>query len=103
MSAARSQVDSAPNSSLALSSVNWITAGWKADPLKYERYRTLAIHDTSKPETIIVEQEALGTSASTGEFALPNIVVLTVRNGQIAYLRDYVNILAAAAAIGRDI
>jgi ketosteroid isomerase-like protein len=83
--------------------VNWIAAGWKANPLKYERYRTLAIHDTNDPETIIVEQEALGTSASTGEFALPNIVVLTVHNGQIAHLRDYVNIPAAAAAIGRDI
>src|SRR5580692_10302826 len=82
--------------------VNWITAGWKAYPLKYERYRTLAIHDTSDPETIIVEQEALGTSAFTGEFALPNIVVLTARNGQIARLRDYVNIPAAADAIGRD-
>ena len=82
--------------------VNWIAAGWKAYPLKYERYRTLAIHDTGDPGTIIVEQEALGTSASTGEFALPNIVVLTVRNGQIARLRDYVNIAAAAGAMGRD-
>ena len=82
--------------------VNWIAAGWQAYPLKYERYRTLASYDTSDPETIIVEQEALGTSASTGEFALPNIVVLTVRNGQIARLRDYVNILAAGAAMGRD-
>ena len=83
--------------------VNWIAAGWKAFPLKYERYRTLAIHDTSDPETIIVEQEALGTSASTGEFMLPNILVLTVRNGQVARLRDYVNILAAVAAMGRDL
>jgi ketosteroid isomerase-like protein len=83
--------------------VNWIAAGWEAYPLKYERYRTLAVYDTDDPETIIVEQEALGTSTSTGEFALPNIVVLTVRNGQIARLRDYVNILAAAAAVGRDL
>jgi ketosteroid isomerase-like protein len=82
--------------------VSWIAAGWKASPLKYERYRTIAIHDTNDPEKIIVEQEALGTSASTGEFALPNIVVLTARNGQITRLRDYVNILAAAAAMGRD-
>ena len=66
------------------------------------RARTLAIYDTNDPDTIIVEQEALGTSTSTGEFALPNIVVLTVRNGQIAHLRDYVSILAAAAAMGRD-
>jgi ketosteroid isomerase-like protein len=83
--------------------VNWIAAGWQANPLKYERYRTLAIHDTSDPETIIVEQEGIGTSSSTGEFALPNIIVLTVRNGQIAHLRDYVNILAAAAAMGHDV
>ncbi|MGW4639278.1 nuclear transport factor 2 family protein [Sphaerisporangium sp. NPDC004334] len=83
--------------------VNWIAAGWKAGPLKYERYRTLAVHDTGDPKTIIVEQEALGTSTATGEFALPNIVVLTVRDGQIVRLRDYVNILAAAAAMGRDV
>jgi ketosteroid isomerase-like protein len=82
--------------------VSFMAAGWRAYGLKYERYRTLAIHDTSDPETIIVEQEALGTSASTGEFALPNIVVLTARKGQITRLRDYVNILAAAAAMGRD-
>jgi ketosteroid isomerase-like protein len=82
--------------------VSWIAAGWKAYPLKYDCYRTLAIYDTNDPETIIVEQEALGTSASTGEFALPNIVVLTVRNGQVARLRDYVNIPAAADAMGGD-
>ena len=51
----------------------------------------------------IAEQEALGVSASTGEFTLPNIIVLTARNGQIVRLRDYVNIMAAAAAIGHDI
>ena len=83
--------------------MNWIAAGWKAYPLKYERYRTLAIYDTSDPETIIVEQEVLGTSESAGEFTLPNIVVLTARNGQIIRLRDYVSIPAAAAAMGRGI
>jgi ketosteroid isomerase-like protein len=83
--------------------VNWVAAGWQANLLKYERYRTLAIHDTSDPETIVVEQEAVGTSASTGEFALPNLVVLTVHKGQIVRLRDYVNILAAAAAMGHDV
>jgi ketosteroid isomerase-like protein len=83
--------------------VNFIAAGWQAYGLKYERYRTHAIYDTSDPGTIIVEQEVLGTSATTGEFALPNIVVLTARNGQITRLRDYVSIPAAAAAVGRDI
>jgi len=82
--------------------VSWIAAGWKAYPLRYERYRTLAIYDTGDPGTIIVEQEALGSSAASGEFALPNIVVLTVRHGQISRLRDYANIAAAAAVMGRD-
>lgn len=83
--------------------VDWIAAGWRASPLKYERYRTLAIHDTNDPDTIIVEQEVLGISATTGEFTLPNVIVLTARNGQIARLRDYVNILAATAAMGQEI
>jgi ketosteroid isomerase-like protein len=82
--------------------VNWIAAGWQANALKYERYRTIAIHDTGDPDTIVVEQEVTGTSATTGEFTLPNIVVLTARDGRIAHLRDYVNLLAAAAAIGRE-
>ena len=82
--------------------VSWSTAAWQTNTFSYERYRTLAIHDTSNPDTIIVEQEAVGTSAAAGEFALPNIVVLTVHNGQITQLRDYVNVLAAAAAMGRD-
>jgi len=81
--------------------MSWTTEVWNTNTFKYERYRTLAIHDTNDPDTIIVEQEAVGTSAAGGEFALPNIVVLTVRDGQIVRLRDYVNILAAAAAIGR--
>jgi hypothetical protein len=54
--------------------VEWSAAGWQANPLKYERYRTLAIHDTGDPDTIIVEQEAIGTSPVTGEFTLPNSV-----------------------------
>jgi uncharacterized protein len=83
--------------------VNFMAAGWQAYGLKYERYRTQAIHDTGDPETIVVEQEVLGTSASTGAFALPNLIVLTARNGQIIRLRDYVSIPAAAAAMGVDI
>jgi ketosteroid isomerase-like protein len=82
--------------------VDWIAAGWEANPLRYEQYRTLVVHDTGSPETIIVEQEAVGTSSVTGPFTLPNIIVLTARNGQVTHLRDYVNILAAAAALGRE-
>jgi ketosteroid isomerase-like protein len=83
--------------------VDWIAAGWRSGPLRYDRYRTLAVHDTTDPDTLVVEQEAVGTSATTGAFALPNLVVLTVREGRIVRLRDYVNIPAAAAAMGQDL
>jgi ketosteroid isomerase-like protein len=73
--------------------MRWTTSVWPA--AKFASYRTLAIHDTADPNTIIVEQEAVGA-----DFALPNIIVLTVRDGQIAHFRDYVNILAAEAVIG---
>ncbi|QUQ62618.1 nuclear transport factor 2 family protein [Kutzneria sp. CA-103260] len=75
--------------------MRWSTSMWHNNSVRYERYRTRAVHDTADPDTIIVEQEAVGA-----DFALPNIVVLTVRDGQIAHLRDYVNILAAEAVIG---
>ncbi|HEY3504225.1 MAG TPA: nuclear transport factor 2 family protein [Actinocatenispora sp.] len=84
--------------------VGWISAGWRTLPLRYERYRTIAVHDTGEPATIVVEQEAIGRNASTGrDFVLPNIVVLTVHGGRITRLRDYVNVLAAADAAGRPI
>jgi ketosteroid isomerase-like protein len=82
--------------------MDWITEVWSAYPLRYDSYRTLAVHATSDPETIVVEQEALGTSGSAGAVTLPNIMVLTAHNGQITHLRDYVNIMAAEAAIGAD-
>ena len=80
--------------------VGWMAQLWQANLITYEHYRTLAIHDTTDPATIIVEQDAVGTSTATGAFALPNIMVLTVHNGQTTRLRDYVNILAAEAALG---
>lgn len=80
--------------------VDWVTEGWRSGPLHYERYRTVAIHDTGDPATIVVEQEVTGTSAATGAFTLPNLLVLTVHNGQVGHLRDYVNLPAAAAAMG---
>lgn len=77
--------------------VDWIVAGWAAGVPRYAGYRTLAVHDTGDPGTVVVEQEARGEGV-----ALPNVVVLTVRNGEIARLRDYVDVGAAAAALGHD-
>jgi uncharacterized protein len=75
----------------------FMQANWVMSPLRYVAYRNVVVHETADPEVIVVEQTAAGTSAATGrEFALPNIVVLRVRGGQIVRIRDYVNVLAAA-------
>ena len=83
--------------------MSFITAFWSTSPLRYERYRTIAIHGTADPDTIVVEQEVEGTSSTTGSFVLPNIMVLKTRNGQIAHLRDYANLLAVEEATGSPV
>jgi ketosteroid isomerase-like protein len=82
----------------------FMAANWEKSPLHYKAYRNVVIHETADPGVIIVEQEATGTAATTGrDFALPNIVVLTVRDGRIVRFRDYVNVLAVAEAAGRPL
>jgi ketosteroid isomerase-like protein len=80
--------------------MSFITAFWNTSPLRYERYRTIAIHRTADPDAIVAEQEVEGISSTTGPFVLPNILVLKTRHGQIAHLRDYANLLAVEAATG---
>lgn len=80
--------------------MSFITAFWSTSPLRYERYRTIAIHGTADLDTIVVEQEVEGTSSTTGPFVLPNVMVLTVRHGQIAHVRDYASLPAVEAATG---
>jgi ketosteroid isomerase-like protein len=80
--------------------MKFVVAGWKG-PLRYERYRTLSAWTTDEPGTVVVQQEVHGTSATTGPFVLPNLVVLTVADGEIRHLRDFVNLLAAFDALGQ--
>ncbi len=80
--------------------IGFVSAFWRTTPLRYERYRTIAVHSTADPDTIVVEQEVEGTSSTTGPFVLPNVLVLTVRGGEIAHVRDYANLVALEAATG---
>jgi ketosteroid isomerase-like protein len=80
--------------------MGFIAAFWASTPLRYERYRTIAIHGASDPDTIVVEQEVEGTSSTTGSFVLPNVMVIKTRHGQIAHVRDYASLPAVEAATG---
>jgi ketosteroid isomerase-like protein len=80
--------------------LNFITAFWGSGPLKYERYQTVAVHLTADPGTIVVDQEVAGTSGTTGSFVLPNLMVMTFRDGEIVHVRDFANLCAVDAAVG---
>lgn len=82
--------------------MEFVVASWDG-PLRYERYETLSAYTTNDPGTVVVQQDVHGTSATTGPFVLPNLVVLTVAGGRIQHYRDFVNIPAALEAMGHGL
>ncbi|MGI5132678.1 nuclear transport factor 2 family protein [Pseudonocardia sp. CA-107938] len=74
--------------------VAFIAANWERSPLRVERYRTVSLLETTDPNTIVVEQEASGTTRAGRPFTAPNLVILTVRDGRIRRFRDYLNLAA---------
>ncbi|MGK5741071.1 nuclear transport factor 2 family protein [Micromonospora sp. URMC 103] len=71
-----------------------------AFPVRFDACRTIAIHDTTDPNTIVVEYELTGTSTRTQRQATAAfVVILTVRDGRIAVWREYQNALAIQQAL----
>ncbi|MFF4955977.1 nuclear transport factor 2 family protein [Streptomyces sp. NPDC001222] len=77
-------------------------AAWDASPALPERILEVAVHTSTDPEVIIVEQTVTGTVTGTGEpFAFPGLVVMRVRGGALVRVRDYMDGLCMARALGR--
>jgi uncharacterized protein len=71
-----------------------------AFPIRINACRTLAIHDTSDPNTIVVEYELTATSTQTNQEGTTTFIgVLTVRDGKIALWREYQNTMAIQQAL----
>ncbi|MFF3331329.1 nuclear transport factor 2 family protein [Streptomyces sp. NPDC002888] len=67
-------------------------AAWGASPARPESVVEVAVHDSTDPEVIVVEQIVTGTLATTGErFQVPGLLVMRVRDGSIVHVRDYVH------------
>ncbi len=67
-------------------------------PVRFDGCRTVAVHDTTDPDTIVVEYELTGTSTVTNRQATAAFIgVLTTREGKIARWREYQNSVAIAA------
>jgi ketosteroid isomerase-like protein len=78
----------------------YIRAGHASIPFRFDDCRTIAVHETTDPQTIVVEYELHATMTATGARAsAPFIGVLTARDGRIARWREYQNPVAIAAAM----
>nr|WP_042187174.1 nuclear transport factor 2 family protein [Kibdelosporangium sp. MJ126-NF4]CEL17869.1 hypothetical protein [Kibdelosporangium sp. MJ126-NF4]CTQ90908.1 hypothetical protein [Kibdelosporangium sp. MJ126-NF4] len=79
-------------------------AGRDALPVTFTECNTIAIHDTTDPEIIVVEYELVATMNATGErHSAQFIGVLTVRDGKIVHWREYqdtARITKALAGVG---
>jgi ketosteroid isomerase-like protein len=70
--------------------------------VRLEEFRGVAVHETTDPEVIVAEHAIVGTATASGlPCSIANLLVLTVRDGRIVRQRDYLDVLAAAAAAGR--
>ncbi|MFB7954015.1 nuclear transport factor 2 family protein [Streptomyces sp. NPDC056045] len=76
-------------------------AAWGASPVQVEEIRRVAAHETADPEVVIAEHVVVGT-LPTGRtaFTVPGLLILHVRSGLIARVRDYMDGLGVAGARG---
>src|SRR4051794_39476510 len=71
-----------------------------AAPIRIDACRATAVHQTTDPDTVVVEYELTATSLRSGrQGTSPFIGVLTVRDGRIALWREYQNTAAVQAAL----
>jgi ketosteroid isomerase-like protein len=69
--------------------------------MTFTEFRNVRVHETADPGTIICEYDLHGVVTRTGEpFVFSYILLITVRNGQIALVRDYMDTFAMTAALG---
>lgn len=76
-------------------------AGRAADPHLRREVANVTVHETTDPEVVVGEFEYRCSSEETGEFSIPCVFVLRVRDGEIVESRDYIDPLARPRAFGR--
>ncbi|TCC34583.1 nuclear transport factor 2 family protein [Kribbella capetownensis] len=70
-------------------------------PVRFDRFTTLALHETLDPEVAVIEYELAGETTATGERGAARFIgVLRVRDGKIAGWREYQNTAAIQQALG---
>jgi ketosteroid isomerase-like protein len=76
--------------------------GWAAVPLRLDDVRNLRLHETTDPEVIVGEHDLVGVGTDNDRpFTFPFVWVLQARDGQVAVLREYLNVISVALATDR--
>ncbi|MFF7073160.1 nuclear transport factor 2 family protein [Streptomyces pseudovenezuelae] len=74
------------------------------DHIDLRDFPEVRIHETTDPETIVVEMRGVGRVVATdGPFEMTYVAVVTVRDGLIVSYRDYWDPLAALALDGTSL
>ncbi|NGO70741.1 nuclear transport factor 2 family protein [Streptomyces sp. SB3404] len=77
-------------------------AAWGRSPAQPQEIRDVVVHESTDREVLTVEQTVAGTVTTTGRhFSFPGLLVMRVRDGQIVHMRDYMDGLGVAHAMGR--
>jgi ketosteroid isomerase-like protein len=77
-------------------------AAWAASDAQPQKVREVAVHSSIDGEVLIAEQVVSGVRGATGQpFEFVGVLVLRVRNGEIIHVRDYMDGLGVAHAMGR--
>ncbi|MFE3519050.1 nuclear transport factor 2 family protein [Streptomyces sp. NPDC059166] len=72
-------------------------AAWGATPVRVREVREVAVHETGDPEVVVAEHVVVGELPDGGAaFTVPGLLVLRVRDGLIARVRDYMDASAVA-------
>ena len=65
---------------------------------RLRRFENLIVHETTDPEVLVVEFEALGEPrADASAYRLPDVQVWRVRDGEVLSMRDYLRAPAPQA------
>ncbi|WP_327064774.1 nuclear transport factor 2 family protein [Kitasatospora sp. NBC_01250] len=77
------------------------TATRAALPVRFDEFRTIAVHQSADPEVIVAEYELSGTLSTTGKSETAAfVVVLTARDGRVVQWREYQDVSALVRALG---
>jgi ketosteroid isomerase-like protein len=75
---------------------------WDAAPIKLSEITEVVTYDTADPDTIVGEWVSAGVLLPEAEpFQARGVLIVTVKDGEIVQMRDYMDVFGTNLALGR--